>query len=60
MTLLKRHATGSREAFADLERYDVVRLDGALEPKGDGLRVGPDVEVERLAGAFERVVFVGD
>ena len=60
LTLLKRHAKGSRKAFADLERYDVVRLAGDLEPKGDGLRIGPDVEVERLAGAFEHVVFDGE
>ena len=53
LTLLTRHARGTRAAFGELERYDVVELAGELVMKGDGLRVGPEVEVERVARAFE-------
>jgi SAM-dependent methyltransferase len=60
LTLLTRHANGSRASFGELERYDVVRLVGELEPKGDGLRVGPEVEVEPLAGAFEPLDFADE
>lgn len=43
---LDRAASRGNAAFAELERGDVVTLEGC-EPAGDGLRVGPDARVAR-------------
>ncbi len=47
LTRLDRQAAPANEPFSTLERGDRVRL-GALERRGDGLRVGVDTKVEKL------------
>lgn len=47
LSRLDRQASPANEAFGLLERGDLVRL-GALEQRGDGLRVGLETKVEKL------------
>lgn len=44
---LDKQAGATNAAFGELRRGDLVRL-GGLQPRGDGLRVGPDSAVEKL------------
>jgi SAM-dependent methyltransferase len=52
LALQAKHVRETNEVFNQLERGDVVRLTGA-EAKGDGLGLGPESRVERLARAGE-------
>jgi len=52
LALQDKHVRDQNAVFNQLERGDVVRLTGA-ESKGDGLGLGPDSQVERLARAGE-------
>jgi SAM-dependent methyltransferase len=52
LALQAKHVRVANEVFNQLERGDVIRLDGA-ESKGDGLGLGPESSVERLARAGE-------
>lgn len=51
LTLQERHEGRANAQFAQLARYDVVRIEGG-ELKGDGLRVGADDEVTALRDAW--------
>jgi hypothetical protein len=48
LVLRERDLAAHNRVFAQLERGDLVEV-GALEPKGDGLRLAPDAAVERIA-----------
>ncbi len=54
LALQDKHRGEKNRIFAELARGDVVRLRGA-EPKGDGIGLGADSEVIRLARAGERL-----
>jgi SAM-dependent methyltransferase len=54
LALQAKHVGPQNEVFNQLERGDVIRLTGA-ESKGDGLGLGPESQVERLARAGESV-----
>jgi hypothetical protein len=50
LALQAKHVRELNQVFNQLERGDVIRVSGA-EPKGDGLGLGPESHVERLARA---------
>jgi hypothetical protein len=50
LALQAKHVRELNQVFNELERGDVIRVSGA-EPKGDGLGLGPESHVERLARA---------
>ncbi|HET7755395.1 MAG TPA: small ribosomal subunit Rsm22 family protein [Anaeromyxobacteraceae bacterium] len=54
LALQEKHVTGSNARFEGLLRGDVVELT-EVEPRGDGLRLGPDSTVEVIAPAGARV-----
>jgi SAM-dependent methyltransferase len=54
LALQEKHVTDANRAFERLLRGDVVELTG-LEPRGDGLRLGPDSRVTVIARAGEAV-----
>jgi SAM-dependent methyltransferase len=54
LALQDKHLGEKNRSFGELARGEVVRLTGA-EPKGDGIGLGADSEVTRLARAGERV-----
>ncbi len=49
LELRKRDRTAENEAFADVARHDLLRIDGPLVPLADGtLRLAPETRCERL------------
>jgi hypothetical protein len=54
LALQEKHVTPANAAFERLLRGDVVELTG-VEPRGDGLRLGPDSAVEVIAPAGGRL-----
>ncbi|MHB1844066.1 MAG: small ribosomal subunit Rsm22 family protein [Deltaproteobacteria bacterium] len=54
LALQHRHGTEENRLFGELQRGDVVRVSG-WAPKGDGVGLGPESEVRRLARAGERL-----
>lgn len=54
LALQDKHVGEENRVFGELARGDVVRVTGG-EPKGDGIGLGPDVRVSRLARAGERL-----
>ena len=50
LVLPEKHVRDGNAAFVGLQRGDVVRVEG-LEPRGDGLRLGSDSTLERVAPA---------
>jgi SAM-dependent methyltransferase len=54
LALQDKHVGPSNAAFTDLQRGDVVRLEGT-EPRGDGIALGPDSTVTVIAKASSRV-----
>ena len=54
LALQEKHVGQANAVFTELQRGDVVRLEGT-EPRGDGLALGPDSTVTVIAKASSRV-----
>jgi len=49
-TALERHLSESNRYFFAAQRYDLLRIEGTLEKKGDGFRLSPETKTSLVRG----------